>query len=25
LNSSIPTEDFSKRMLFVRVAIPFSH
>jgi len=25
LNSSIPTEDFSKRMIFVRVAIPFSH
>ena len=25
LQSSIPTEDFRKRVLFVRVAVPFSH
>lgn len=25
LNSSIPTEDFSKHVLFARIAIPFSH
>lgn len=25
LNSSIPTEDFTKRTIFVRLALPFSH
>jgi len=25
LQSSIPTEDFRKRVVFVRLAIPFSH